>query len=273
MLTIANRRHPLVARFRQAARADGGMLLLDGVHLVQAATELGLHLRHVVVSAAALEQRDIGRILDALSGRQAEIAVAGAGIMDAISPVRSPSVIAALADPPATSADAPYRDTTPLVLIAIDVQDPGNLGAIARVAEAAGATGLVAAGTSADPFSWKALRGSMGSALRLPIVVARDAVQAVADARQRGCRIVATVARGGETHVDADFSRSVALLIGGEGAGLPEALVSSADARVSIPMRPPVESLNVAVAAAVLAYEACRQRAAVEPLSPARTSR
>ena len=83
------------------------------------------------------------------------------------------------------------------MLIACDVQDPGNLGAIVRVAEAAGASGLIAAGQCADPFSWKALRGSMGSALRLPIAIGDTADAATAEARRHGCRVVATLPRDG----------------------------------------------------------------------------
>ena len=142
----------------------------------------------------------------------------------------------------------------------MDVQDPGNVGAIARVAEAGGATGLIAAGASADPFGWKALRGSMGSSLRLPVVSA-SAAEAIADARRHDCRIVAAVPRDGRTLYDAQLGGPVAILIGGEGAGLPPALCDSADERVTIPMAPPVESLNTAVAAALVVYEARRQRA------------
>ena len=83
-----------------------------------------------------------------------------------------------------------YAGARSLVAIAVDVQDPGNLGAIVRVAEAAGGTGVVAAGASANPFGWKALRGSMGSGLRLPMAAGMDAGAAVADARTHGCRIV-----------------------------------------------------------------------------------
>ena len=91
----------------------------------------------------------------------------------------------------------------------LDVQDPGNLGAIVRVAEAGGATGVLAAGASADPFGWKALRGSMGSALRFPIVDRVDDVGlAAAEARKRGCQIVATVPRGGRSLFDVDLRRA-----------------------------------------------------------------
>ena len=108
---------------------------------------------------------------------------------------------------------------TPLVLIALDVQDPGNVGAIVRVAEAGGASGVVCAGACADPFGWKALRGSMGSALRLPILVHRDSREAIDEARRHGCRIVATAPRGGRPLFDADLRGPIAVLIGGEGSG------------------------------------------------------
>jgi len=118
----------------------------------------------------------------------------------------------------------------------------------------------VAAGASADPFGWKALRGSMASALRLPVAVRIHAAEAVTDARRRGCQIVATTARGGRAPFDLDLTRPTAILIGSEGSGLDPSLTQTADQRVTIPMQPPVESLNAAVTAALLVYEARRQR-------------
>ena len=146
------------------------------------------------------------------------------------------------------------------MVIACDVQDPGNLGAIVRVAEAGAATGVVAAGSCADPFGWKALRGSMGSALRLPVASRGRADDAIARARRHGCRIVATVARGGHLLFDVNLKMPIAVLIGGEGSGLAPSLVAAADERVTIPMQAPVESLNAAVTAALVVYEARRQR-------------
>jgi TrmH family RNA methyltransferase len=182
--------------------------------------------------------------------------------MDALSPVRSSSTVVALAERPSTSDQTLYKDIAPLIVIAVDIQDPGNVGAITRVAEAGGASGMIAAGASAAPFGWKALRGSMGSALRLPILVQPSADRAVADARGHGCRIVATTPRDGRSLFEADYTGPIAILIGGEGPGLPPALVEGADERVTIPMQAPVESLNAAVTAALLVYEARRQRQA-----------
>ena len=101
----------------------------------------------------------------------------------------------------------------------------------------------------------------MGSALRLPIAAHLDLRAALADARARGCRIVATAPRGGRCVFDVDLTGAVAIVFGGEGSGLPTEVVDEADERVTIPMQPPVESLNAAVTAAVILYEARRQRA------------
>lgn len=150
--------------------------------------------------------------------------------------------------------------TPALLVIAVDVQDPGNLGAIVRTCEAAGATGVVVAGASADPFSWKALRGSMGSAFRLPIVPRMAGIDAVAACARQGFQVVASGARSGRSLFEIDWTRPSALIVGNEGSGLPSELTASAGVLMTIPMNTPVESLNVSVAAALVLYEALRQR-------------
>jgi TrmH family RNA methyltransferase len=257
---IRSRQNDVVRHYR--AVADGNepdLLLLDGAHLIGDAVAAGVKMRHVIVTADAAASAEIEPLLDRLARGRVEIAVASPMVMGAVSPVRSASPIVAIAERPPSARL--FHGRSPLVVIACDVQDPGNLGAIARVTEAAGASGLMAAGRSADPFGWKALRGSMGSALRLPIAVEHHANEAVDDARRHGCRIVATVARAGRGLFDVDLKGAVAILIGSEGAGLSETLVNAADDRLTIPMRPPVESLNAAVTAALVVYEAHRQRA------------
>ena len=158
------------------------------------------------------------------------------------------------------------RDRDPLVVVAVDVQDPGNLGALVRVAEAAGATGVVIAGASADPFGWKALRGSMGSALRLPSRRRVDIGGTLSDCGRggSGCRIVAAVAARRPSALrrrsrrDRWRSSSAA-----KAPACRPTVLDQADVRVTIPMEAPVESLNAAVTAALLVYEARRQRVSV----------
>lgn len=247
-------------QYRAAARGDEPALLLDGPHLVQEALAAGLAFSSALVIDSERERRDVSRLAGLLQARGVRVTLATADVMAAVSPVRSPSPIVALAEPRAISRDAPYQVDRPLVLVACHVQDPGNLGAMVRVAEAAGASGLIAAGASADPFGWKAVRGSMGSALRLSVVRENNAAHVQATAREQGCRVIATVPRGGTPLFQADLRGPVAIFLGGEGQGLDDALARAADLRLTIPMEPPVESLNAAVAAALIAYECRRQR-------------
>jgi RNA methyltransferase, TrmH family len=258
---ITSRHHRIVADYRAAARGESpDVLLLDGPHLVGEALAARLAIRHAAVRTDAAANGEVAALLDRLARAHIDVSPVSAPVMAALSPVRSSSTIVALADRPSASTDGMYGGNPSLVAIAVDVQDPGNVGAIVRVAEAAGASGVVAAGACANPFSWKALRGSMGSALRVPIASTVDVLAAIADARAHGCRIVATVPRDGTPVFDIDYTRPTAVVIGGEGPGLAASIVDASDERVTIPMQAPVESLNTAVAAAVVLYEARRQR-------------
>jgi TrmH family RNA methyltransferase len=271
MRRIASRQNPIVARYREAAHGGGHDLLLDGAHLVADALACGVRIADAAVTTEAGDRPEIRTLVDRLVNAGVDVASVTGPVMAALSPVRSSSGIVAIGERPDRSASI-YGDgrIAPLVLVAIAVQDPGNLGALVRVAEAAGATGIVAAGASANPYSWKALRGSMGSALRLPIAV-DPRVSCLDELRRRRCRVVATVPRAGTPLFEADLDGPLAILVGGEGAGLPPESVAEADIRVSIPMETPVESLNTAVSAALLAYEARRQRQRVR-IEPAAVS-
>jgi TrmH family RNA methyltransferase len=261
MPTITSRQNPIVARYRAAARGDqADRILIDGAHLVAEALAAGVALTETAMTIAAAESSALSTVLSALQSADVEITTVSPAVMDALSPVRTPSGIVALAERPRPDETAIFATMSPLVVVAIDIQDPGNVGAIVRVAEAAGATGVIAAGSCADPFGWKALRGSMGSAFRLPIMTAPNGDDAVATARRRGCRIVASVPRLGRSLFEVKLVGALAVLVGSEGAGVSQTLIDSADERITIPMHAPVESLNTSIAAALMLYEASRQR-------------
>ena len=265
MRSISSRQNPIVASFRDPAAdapLDGSRLLLDGTHLVEDARGAGLRLTTVAVTEEAMTRAPaLARLAQTLEHDDAEVVVVTTAVMAALSPVRTPSGIVAIAERTPTNTASICQHPDAMVVAAIDVQDPGNVGAIVRAAEALGATGALVCGASANPFSWKALRGSMGSALRLPLAagIASDVV--VRCARTFGLRVVACVAHHGDPPAAADWSGRSVLLLGAEGSGLPDTIAAAADVRITIPMRPPVESLNVAVSAALLLYEAQRQRA------------
>ena len=256
---ISSRQNPVVKRFRDAARGAGDDLLLDGEHLVREALDSGIVLAAVAFTDALATGR-LEALAAAVERTGAATFVVNGQVLAAMSPVKAPSGVVALAARPAMSIDDVFTARAPLVLMLGEVQDPGNVGAIVRAAEACGATGIVAAEGTADPFGWKALRGGMGSTLRLPIAAKLPLRQAIAEARRRGLRIVAATARDGTPLPECNLRGPSAILLGGEGPGLAPDIAAAADERVSIPMRAPVESLNVATAAALILYEASRQR-------------
>jgi len=248
--SITSRRHPLVQACRDAkGGGPGEPLLLDGWHLLVDAVAAGLAVDAVAVNVDPPGPAE-ARALDALIDGGAHAVHVTDDVLQAISPVRTSSGVVALARRPA------------LVVVAVDVQDPGNVGALVRTAEAAGASGFVALGASADPLGWKALRASMGSAFRLPMARVTDPAAFVAEARARDLQLVALVPRGGRAPEDVDLSRATCLFVGGEGPGLGTSLLGAADQVLTLPMAAPVESLNVAVAGALVVYAAAAQRRA-----------
>jgi len=218
-------------------------------------------LRTVLVSAAFLaEAAPHDRALVARAADSgAKVYEAVERVVDAASPVRTSSGIVAIADWTPSAIERTFSPEPALTLGLVDVQDPGNVGAAIRSADALGATGVITVDRTADPGGWKTLRGAMGSTFRIPVARASlDPV--VASARRRGLAIVATVAEGADSISQLDLRAPALVLIGNEGAGLPDEIVGLADLRGTVPMRPGVNSLNVAVAAAILLYEARRQR-------------
>jgi len=257
MERITSRQNAVVRQFRDVAQGIvPDAMLLDGDHLIQEALGSGVDV-HI---AAFSERLADSRLASRLQSAGTRVVVVSDSVVDAMSPVRSPSGIVAIAGRPAASLEGALAKAPALVLMLHDVQDPGNVGAVVRAAEGCGATGVVCSEHTADPFGWKALRGGMGSTFRLPLAVRQALPAAIAAARAGGLRIFATTARGGASLPECDLQVPAAILLGGEGGGLPPDLMDAADTRLTIPMHAPVESLNVAIAAALVVYEAARQR-------------
>ena len=256
---VSSRHHALVRDCRSLARADrNGRVLLDGAHLVLDALRAGATIEAVLVTREALDAD--ADLAAALRASAVPLYEASAGVLDAASPARTPSGVVAIARWVSAEASRLFSPFPALVVGLVDVQDPGNVGAVIRTADALGATGVAVTGRSADPGGWKALRGSMGSAFRLPVARV-DLAALLAEATRAKAQVAATVARGGIEPARAALSRPTLLLLGHEGAGLPSDVLRRADTRVTLPMRAGLESLNVSVAAALVVAEDRRQRA------------
>lgn len=250
--TIRSRSNALIQRVG-AVRAglEPGTLLLEGDRLIDDARAAGVRLEVVLVDEARPER------VDQLVRSGIEVRRVEAGLLQRTSSLKSsPGILALCAAPPEASLEAVARDPEALVLVVAGVADPGNLGALARAAEAFGAGLLCVARGGASPWNEKALRGSMGSLLRLPISAGRDAAALARELGLQGFRSVTAATRGGADPRAFDWTGRVALWVGGETGSLPK------EARgfepVSIPMRGAVESLNVTVAAALLLHCAGR---------------
>ena len=259
---IRSRSNPLVKRLRSLKeRGATDLALLEGMTLVEEALAAGIAL----VEAAASPRADKTPRGRALVARLATAGIPVRRVDDAVlaslSEAETSQGLLALARRPSFDEDAIYAGT-PLVVVAAGLQNPGNVGALLRTAEAAGATGAYLAAGTADPLSWKALRGAMGSAFRLPHVHGMPVEQALARLQKRKVLTLATVAEGGQSYDMVDLRQPVAFVLGNEGSGLPPEVLARIDARVTIPMAGATESLNVGVAAGVLLFEAARQRRA-----------
>ncbi len=265
MEAITSRRNPLVARFRRAARHHAGgdsTVLLEGPRLLEDALAAG-----VPVDLAAVCTASAGRRAAAVARRlepMARVVRVTAAVMDALSPVSTPSGLVALATLRPARVEDTMQVPRPLVVGLSGVQDPGNTGAVIRAVEAGGASGVVTVG-GADPLGWKSLRGAMGSAFRLPIARGDDPAAVRRQASVHGLRVIAAVPHAGTTLTETDLTAPCLVWLGAEGSGLDGDAVAAADDLVSIPMRRPVESLNIAVAAALIIYEAARQRSGPRP--------
>jgi TrmH family RNA methyltransferase len=257
---IASKENRWLKRFRAALRAErpeDGTLGLEGPHLVLEALRSPVAVEAILVSA-----RGEGHLtaLDESVLRETRLLRTSDRLFEGIAATETSQGIAALARMREWVFEDVLRGGVPLVVVLVGVQDPGNVGAAVRSAEAFAATGVIASRGTAHPFSAKALRASAGSALRMPLVAGVAPAITLAQLRVAGVRSIAASLSGGDAPAAANLREPCALLIGGEGAGLPGEIERSADARVRIPIAAPVDSLNAAVAAAVLLYEAARQR-------------
>jgi len=275
--TITSRDNRWLKRFRSALSGDqddDGLVGVEGARLVEAAVGSGVPIEALLVSESG--ERHFGRLSSSL-GKQIQILRTTDRLFAGIADTQAPQGIAALVRPVRTTIEDLALGAS-LIVVLTGVQDPGNVGTILRAAEAFGATAAATcpAGSlgTAAPLGPKALRASAGSALRFPIVQGMPSNTLIAKLRVAGVKMYAAVAEP-KNNVpnrppllrpwEIDWKPPAAVLIGNEGAGLPEDIVSAADARVCIPQvaaatSAGLESLNAAMAATVLLYEAMRQR-------------
>ena len=254
-------RHRRVAQLRRAVRRrapSDATVVLEGLRILSEALAAGFEPSVVVTTDEAIGSAPVRRVVDQLAPG-VEVVVLTDPAFRSVAPAVTPQPLLALVDKQRAAMPESLAPDD-LVLVLVAVSDPGNTGTIIRTAEACSACCVVVVG-GADPWAPKAVRASAGSVLRVPVVPAPDAGTALESLRAAGAVVVAADPSEGERHdsgVLAAGQGPVALVLGSESHGLDQSILELADRRVRISMAGGVESLNVAMAATLLAFESRR---------------
>jgi TrmH family RNA methyltransferase len=249
------------ARLVRDSKIDDS-IFVEGLRLCEEALKSGLTIEAVIFSEEIRRKDRAAKLIAQLGAAGGKVAEVSEKLLESVSYTRTPQGIVVLASRPAHD-EATFKQqqlAAPFLIILHGINNPVNVGAILRTAEAAGVTGAITTAGTSDAFSPKALRGAMGSAFRLPIWRGAEYSEVIAWCNERGIRTVCAVARGQQNYTEIDWLGSFAVIVGTESTGLTPAEIAQADEAVRIPMAGSVESLNVAVATGVLLYEASRQR-------------
>lgn len=263
-MTLSRRNVRLVAARKlardAAERQEKGLFLVEGPKLVREALDASIALREVFVSPALASRPGADALVVDLKAKGTVLEVDDQTLED-LATVEAPQGVVAVAEVPKRGGPEALLTAKGDLLLASTVQDPGNAGALARIAAAFGFAGVVADKSTADFFSPKSVRGSAGAVLRVPVFRVDDLGDYAVKLKAAGVAIHAAVARDGDDPAKIALPERVALLLGGEGRGVPEGLLLACEGTVTIPMAAGTESLNVATAAAVLGYALSRRRA------------
>lgn len=253
-------RHKKIQRLRRLlarpdVRRSEGAFVLEGETLVREALNAGVPLEGLFVAPT---ERSVPPVVQRAAAAGVRIHRLAPGVLERVAGTVTPQPVMAIAPTCDVALDSVAGAA--LVLVCIDVRDPGNAGTVLRSAEASGAGAVVFCTGSVDVFNPKTVRSSAGSLFHVPVVSGGDPVEVLERLQAWGFKRLGTVARGGQPYDTVDLTVPVAVVVGNEAVGLPAALDAHLDVRTTIPMAGRAESLNVGVAAALMCFEASRQR-------------
>jgi TrmH family RNA methyltransferase len=265
-MKIVSRENSLLRQAR--AVRDGKieeLIYIEGLRLCEEAHRSNLEIEAVIASEELLRKERAAAAIEELSRVSKRVASVSEKLLESISYTKTPQGIVVLAQRPESSEQrlAASLSANSLLVVLHQINNPVNVGAILRTAEAAGATGVMTTTNTSDPFSPKSLRGAMGSAFRLPIWSGVSFEEVIAWCRKRGLASICADGEATTAYTEIDWTKPSALILGPESTGFTAEELDSAEHRVRIPMKGDAESLNVSVAGGILLFEAARQRSHV----------
>ena len=258
-IILTSIQNPLIKQVRKLHRSKErqkqNLLLLEGTNSIEAAFQVDYKLD--IIFHTERWQTNHRLLSQNIADKGLKMQLVSPEVLKAIATTVNPDGVVAIA--PRRPIQEPNIAQTRLSVAIERLQDPGNLGTIIRSAVATGVDSLWLSKDSVDIYNPKVLRASVGEWFRLPIIGDRNLSETIARHQQQGIQVIATASKAKKSYWDLDFTRPSLILLGNEGAGLSQDKIALADEQVTIPLANGVESLNVAVATALLLYEAQRQ--------------
>lgn len=263
-VVIESAANPLIKRIRaleqRKGREQAGACLVEGIQPVWHAVDAGAPVETLVVAPDLLTSEAAREMIARQQAVGVPVAEISRSLYERIAMRENPSGLAAIVRTVSHDLQSLAVTADALFVALHAISNPGNLGTILRTVDAVGGQGVILVGETTDPYHPNAVRASVGTLFRLPIVTVRQIEELFAWSRANGIGVVTTSARATEEHWQVPYPSPVLLLFGNEGRGLPEEIVTRGDRAVRIPMHGGASSLNLAVAAGVILYEALRQR-------------
>jgi len=238
-------------------RTQQGLFLIEGVRLVRHVMERGWPLRDLILDMREADRIELRELADSAESLGIQVIVLEGELFEALSETVHSQGCLGVAKMPEL---APRPLEGSLFLALDQIRDPGNLGTMLRTADAAGVNGVLLSKGCVEPFNEKVVRSTMGSLFDVPLVQCSDFAETLTAFREQGFEIAAAVLEDSEDYAHYDWSKPTLLVIGNEAEGISEEIQALATRRLRIPIRGGAESLNAAIAAGVILFEATRQR-------------
>ncbi len=259
--SLTNPRVKAAVRLRdRREREFTGLTIVDGAREILRALDAGVRVETLFLAEELLRTPDAHAVADRLRHRPSVLPVSPEVLAKVAFGERSDGIVAIVETPTASFAELVLPDDA-LIVVVEGVEKPGNLGAVLRTADGAGVAAVIAADPLTDPFNPNAIRASLGTIFALPVVSATSA-GTLDWLVERGIRPLATIVEAATGYMDADLTGPIAIVLGSEASGLSPVWRHSGVIPIAIPMLGSADSLNVSIAAAVVLYEAVRQRRA-----------
>ena len=261
--SVGNARIKRVIALKEKAklRRDENVFVIEGVRMFQEAPES--HINELYLTEEferTSDEMTREKIKQCRKNQRTVVENVTRQVFDKISATVTPQGILGIVDQPQYNMEDLLKTATPMLLIVENIQDPGNLGTIFRTAEGAGVDGIIMSKETVDLYNPKTIRSTMGSIYRVPYLITEDLKEGILTLKNKGIKVFAAHLSGNDIYDGISFRGACAFLIGNEGNGLSDEIAALASTKIKIPMQGQVESLNAAIAAALLMYEARRQR-------------